>query len=619
MFPGVAKYRLILLALLLPLFSGAVTKSMAADDVVPIRLVALIDRDDQGESIDFPYALYYDYWASETYLISSTGRITIYDQKFFPVASFGSGRGLTDAKGVAVDRRGNIYVCQDVGTKGALPRLSIYNQAFFLVKEIIFAQIPELAKFVATRAAVAENGNIYLAGHVDTETLAGVAVFSPEGRFLKILQPPEKNAWRPTKKEAVPTEQAADSDESAPGEAGAAADAGESMQVPDGLKPKGKSAERDEDEERGQMGPGYISDVKIDRQGRIYLLSRELSLIYVLNAQEKYLFKFGEKGGVSGKLSNPCALGIDLERRVIYVCDYMRHTILCYDYDTGRFIFEFGGRGLGPLWFNFPNSIEVDQRGRVVVSDLFNRRLQVIDPNISERRPLAGMLTGLSPAEPAKTEDTPAPQPVPPEIEAPGAAGLLEPVPLAVAPGVVNASSLPAPLPPAPQTLPAGLGLLRPGSVVVSSLPAPAPPPQYAMLATPAAAVAPAAVSAPMLPPMMTGLDGGPVRLPGAMVSSPPVRSPSQPRELAPRRLKKEAVHPAPPKKLAQVVQVPPPVEAPPPAPVRVPERVAPRQPVAGEPHGLLARFRSLPAAVGVYGPVAALMGVGSWLLYTNR
>ncbi|NTV13053.1 MAG: hypothetical protein HGA96_03830 [Desulfobulbaceae bacterium] len=547
----VGKYHCVLFFLLMHvLFFGT---WCLAEEVIPLRLVAMINRDDQGEGIAFPIALYYDPWASETYLISSTGRITIYDQKFFPVASFGKGRGVTAPSGLTVDRRGSIYVCQEADGKIGKSRLTIFNQAFFPSKEIIFANIPELAEFTATKVAVAESGEIYLAGNKGSAQLSGVAVLTPDGKFLRFLVAPESNAWRPIiDKEPVVSKVKQNTDATPNATSGAA----ESSEIPAGLKPKSKSSKREETEERGRMEPAYIDDVKIDRQGRIYLLSREVSNIYVLNAKEEYLFKFGEKGGVHGKLSNPVSLGIDQARGVIYVCDYMRHTILCYDYDNGRYLFEFGGRGTGALWFNFPNNVEVDQRGQVVVSDLFNRRLQVIDTNMTERRPM--------PVQPS--------------------------TPLAAVTTPMNEETALSPPGPSQPSLQGALS-------------------------------APATIMPLVLPAGMVGVNRGsdPLRLPAAALALPP---PFTSRELIPRLVKKSASSSVPQLKLVEFSPVPAPGQFAKPAAVRInsgkalsgkTRRQGDLSAVGGQ------GFQAMPAAVGVYGPVVSLVGVGSRMLSTKR
>lgn len=592
----VGKSRQILLGLgLLLLVAGGMT-AVCAEELLPIRLVALVENDDQGESIGFPEMLFYDYWSSETYLLSSSGRVTIYDQKYFPVVSFGQGRGLINPLGLAVDRRGMVYVCLDNTPSKHNARLLLMNQAFFTTKEIVYADIPELVDFVGTRVAVAESGEIYLAGHGVLQTSTFVAVLTPEGKFLRFLVPPENDAWRAAPKSEVPKDKG-QGDSSATGNSvGAELD---DERIPSGLKPKSSARAGNDEEEKGRMGPAQISDVKIDRQGRIYLLSREASHIYVLNSQEEYLFKFGEKGGANGKLSNPVSLGIDLERRVIYVCDYMRHTVLCFDYDSGKYIFEFGGRGISPLWFNFPNSVEVDQRGRVVVSDLFNRRVQVIDPNMSERRPLVGLLpSSLVPGAPLPAEQPRL------EVDTPAAPGV-------AAPGAVSLPAVPQPVTPA-------------------TLPAPQPPGQISGLRIPGL-MAPGSVTVPVLPSGMTGMKVSLLKIPlsAQPVAPPRVRNTNAPRELAPRLLKKVPVNYARIRESPQVVPVISPEKNPAPLPVTViPRKNTPVQTENKQSQGrnflatpaeLFDKLRAMPASVGVYGPVAALLGVGSWLLYTNR
>ena len=90
------------------------------------------------------------------------------------------------------------------------------------------------------------------------------------------------------------------------------------------------------------------------------------------------MFAFGEKGGAPGRLSQPQSLAVDHTRNVIYVVDYMRHSVLLYRYD-GEYLFEVGGMGFGPGWFNFPIHIDVDWSSNLIVSDFFNHRVQVLD------------------------------------------------------------------------------------------------------------------------------------------------------------------------------------------------------------------------------------------------
>ncbi len=101
---------------------------------------------------------------------------------------------------------------------------------------------------------------------------------------------------------------------------------------------------------------------------------------------EALLFSFGTAGGSPGQLSQPRSLAIDEQRELIYVVDYMRHTVLVYNLD-GEFLFELGGRGVAPGWFNFPVSIAVNSNGEILVADYFNRRLQVLEVGYEDALP----------------------------------------------------------------------------------------------------------------------------------------------------------------------------------------------------------------------------------------
>lgn len=122
-----------------------------------------------------------------------------------------------------------------------------------------------------------------------------------------------------------------------------------------------------------------LINVSIDDEGWIYLVSEETGHIYVYDENRKFIYQFGEKGGSSGKLSRPRAVAIDNKRGWVYVLDYMRHTVNTYD-KNGNLLFEFGGMGFSDGWFRFPTDISVSKEGDVIVTDLFNHRVQIFKP-----------------------------------------------------------------------------------------------------------------------------------------------------------------------------------------------------------------------------------------------
>lgn len=119
-----------------------------------------------------------------------------------------------------------------------------------------------------------------------------------------------------------------------------------------------------------------INNVTVDQKGRLYMVSEEEGHIYVYDENRKFLFKFGQKGGTTGKLSRPLAVGIDNRNGRMYVVDYMRNTVSAYDKE-GKYLFEFGGLGWGEGWFQYPRDIAVDSAGRILVADTFNDRIEI--------------------------------------------------------------------------------------------------------------------------------------------------------------------------------------------------------------------------------------------------
>jgi hypothetical protein len=129
--------------------------------------------------------------------------------------------------------------------------------------------------------------------------------------------------------------------------------------------------------------PVLVNFVTIDSTGKIYLLSPETGKVYVYGPDENLLFSFGTKGGSPGQLSQPRAVAIDEQNELIYVSDFMRHSILIYDMD-GEYLFEVGGRGTEPRYFNFPNAMLMNKHQQYVVADLFNARVQILELGYKE-------------------------------------------------------------------------------------------------------------------------------------------------------------------------------------------------------------------------------------------
>ncbi|MCK5341424.1 MAG: NHL repeat-containing protein [Desulfobulbaceae bacterium] len=288
---------------------------------VPLKIIT---KTDEGTPLNYPSQVLYEPSANEIYVLTGgDSRIVVYDADYFPLISVGKGRGLMASRGVYLSPDGQKFYIMQGQYDGMPARLTIMNAAFLPDKEF-FLDVDRKAKnFSPSRMAIGKNGEIYLLADGKPDVL----VIDNEGNFLR---------WFPEYKR--------------------------------------KRSSRYKDVKKRKT---TLIDIKIDSKGRIFLLSEETSHIYIYGPDEDFLFRFGNKGGSSGKTSRPRCLALDEKRQLIYVTDYMRHTVVVYDFE-GNFRFEFGGRGWGPGWFNYPNSITVDEQGNVIVSELFNHRMQVL-------------------------------------------------------------------------------------------------------------------------------------------------------------------------------------------------------------------------------------------------
>jgi cell division protein FtsN len=299
--------------------------------ILPVRVVKVIYKAMFGDRYKYPVVVQHDSQMDEIYVIGGAGmhpssRIMIYGPDHFPTASLGDGRSVFTPRGLDVDSQGNIYVTQSE-SDGKPHRLTVLNGAFFITDEFFIDEnIPDMPEDFYPRSIALAAENIYITGN----NYPGVLVLDRQLNF---------QGWLVPKLVKGRLEIISDPKD------------------PDALP---------------------LIDVVVDSTGKIYLLSPDEGRIYVLDKDQQFLFAFGSKGGSTGKLSRPMSLAVDENREIIYVIDYMRHSVNIYNYKNGKYLFEIGGRGLEPGWFNYPNHIDVDRRGNLIVADYFNHRVQIL-------------------------------------------------------------------------------------------------------------------------------------------------------------------------------------------------------------------------------------------------
>jgi sugar lactone lactonase YvrE len=279
---------------------------------LPVTYLDSITEDEEGNKISFPSSVFAEPVRKEIYIIDGRSRIIIYTSDFFPLFTLSKRNGIETPQGLTVDAEGNLYVAQGATKENPRHRISVFNACLTWERDIYFEGFEGANSFIPNRLALDKKGNMYVAGSF----YPGVLLLNTQGQFLEMLSP---------------------------------------------------------EEEGRKVNVNYVT---VDRAGRIYLVSEEVSHIYVYDENKKFMFKFGQKGGSTGKLSRPLAVGVDNRSGRMYVVDYMRHTISAYDKE-GKYLFEFGGLGWGEGWFQYPRDIAVDSMGRLFIADTFNDRIEV--------------------------------------------------------------------------------------------------------------------------------------------------------------------------------------------------------------------------------------------------
>ncbi|GAB4486911.1 MAG: hypothetical protein OHK006_15320 [Thermodesulfovibrionales bacterium] len=309
--------RLCLLGLAV-LVSGGSGAALAEDRLNPPRYLASITGDEENEQIRFPIEVFSDPASDELYVIDSKDRAVVYTADLFPIFTIGRKQGVQGIQSLTMDREGYVYIA--VGpTKDSKKRvIAVLSPRLKLEREIVLSGFKGADTFQPYRMAIDSRGVMYVAG-----------LYQP----LVVILDPKTGQVRNT------------------------------LLVEEG----GKEIK--------------VNDVAVDTEDNVYVVSEEDSHIFVYDRDQKFLFRFGDKGGSSGKLSRPMAIGIDEKRGLLYVSDFMRHTILVYAKKDGKFISEFGGLGWGDGWFQHQRDLIVDRKGRIIIADTFNNRVQIMEYN----------------------------------------------------------------------------------------------------------------------------------------------------------------------------------------------------------------------------------------------
>jgi len=126
--------------------------------------------------------------------------------------------------------------------------------------------------------------------------------------------------------------------------------------------------------------------IRIDRDGFIWITDNTDNIVQKLSPDGKVLMTLG-KAGTTGNndsqeaFDGPADVFIASNGDILVADGYRNSRVVQFSKD-GKFIRKIGGtKGTEPGQFNLPHAVVIDSKGRIIVADAENNRIQVFDPN----------------------------------------------------------------------------------------------------------------------------------------------------------------------------------------------------------------------------------------------
>ena len=118
-----------------------------------------------------------------------------------------------------------------------------------------------------------------------------------------------------------------------------------------------------------------MHDIKVDKQGNIYLLNTIEGTVKKYDGSGKKILEFGKRGKGEDAFSFPISLAVD-QKGLIYVADQHKSRILVFD-NKGTFLFAFARLGWREGRLAFPSFIFINDAGMIFVVDRDNSRISI--------------------------------------------------------------------------------------------------------------------------------------------------------------------------------------------------------------------------------------------------
>jgi len=124
--------------------------------------------------------------------------------------------------------------------------------------------------------------------------------------------------------------------------------------------------------------------VRVDREGFIWVTDNSDNIVQKFSADGKLLMTIGRKGAAGDNTSQDAFDGpadvFVAANGDLFVADGYRNSRVVQFSKEGKFIKIIGGvKGSEPGQFNLPHAVVLDSKGRIIVADAENSRIQVFD------------------------------------------------------------------------------------------------------------------------------------------------------------------------------------------------------------------------------------------------
>lgn len=111
-----------------------------------------------------------------------------------------------------------------------------------------------------------------------------------------------------------------------------------------------------------------------DKTGNVYIVDSDLAKVFVIPVDADYASQLP----LDGNFIRPTGIALDKDTGQIYVVDTGMHTVYIFNADNSL-VKKFGMRGTEDGEFNFPTYIWQNNEGRFLVTDSLNFRIQIFD------------------------------------------------------------------------------------------------------------------------------------------------------------------------------------------------------------------------------------------------